>query len=533
MTTKTIRDVKRTKLVNVIGERVVVRTETRVLEILRSAGYPLRCREDFYVGVLKTGWEYRDEFERKEYGLWKELSNSRVSYPLFVKVSYNFYLTDPLQQPLGQFDLNGMVLDMIRGFVVYPGLPRVRQLSDMGVIQEIIADPSLRCSVMVNPPQYSPLLTFFCIPGLKNVFVHYDTTSCVRSLSHAMESIPDFEVFLGPVIDQCVCMEEVESRQDIEQVLRDTLFLFNSNVVLGIRCINESGDWSVFLERAMVFQGRFWENLVPGSLEEAWMDVCLGCRYSRNGTLLFQGDLSEYVDGLVKEWEGYGDTTGRFVPLQDVRIIPEEVDVLGNRETYSVIFEPTYGFQKYVYENLYPSLSVIRNEHGDVLDGISFLGTPPSKRFASSVDKWTEKLLSDKYGVWYHWKDVAFPIAQFWVKDEGSYLEAVQEYASEHGRNRSGILRSESNLYFCRRILSYYLCIPSSQKAWFERLVAELFARKGVLADVLHDLELPCTPEIKNLRKKFEHCRSLGARKFAVGKFVSDLSWEDVSKIKF
>ncbi|MEB3185175.1 MAG: hypothetical protein VKM97_04750 [Cyanobacteriota bacterium] len=531
MTTKTIRDYKRARLADILGERVVTRTEVRVLEILRSTGYPARCREDFYVGVLKSCWEYRDVFEKKELRLRKELPNSRAYHPFFVKVSYNFYLADPLENPLGQFDLNGMVVDMVRGRVVYPGMSRVRQLTDMEVIQGIIADPSLRCSVMINPPRHSPLLTFFCIPGLDRVFVQYGTTSCVRSLSHAVESIPNFEDFLEPIVGQCACMEESETEWDVEQFLRETLFLFNANLVMSVRCINELGEWSVFLERAMVFQGRFWENLVPGSLEEAWVDMCLETRYPRDGKLFLEGRLSYYVDDLVKEWRGYGDETGRFVPLQDVRIVPEEVGVLGNWETYTVIFEPTYNFQKHVYETLYPSLGVIRKEHGDVLDGISFLGTPPSKKFAESIDKRTEKLLSDSYGVWYHWKDVAFPIAQFWVKDEGLYLEAIEEYAYENGRNRSGILRSESNLYFCRRLLSYYLCVPPCQRDWFEQGVAGLFAQKAILANVLHNQDLPCSSEIKNLRKKFEHCRSLGARKFAVGKFVSELSWEDVSKI--
>lgn len=502
------------------------------MEVLISAGYPVGCREDFYVGVLKTGWEYRDEYETKEYRFRKEMTQDRAPHPLFVKVSYNFYLTDPLENPIGKFDLNGLVIDMVRRLVVYPGMSRVRQLSDMDVVQGIIDDPCLRCSVVINPQAHSPLLTLFCISGLDGVFVQYGTTSCVRRVSHALESIPSFEDFSEPIFDACAALVDMTSVTDVESFLRNSLFLFTPDIVLSIRCFEKNGTWGIYPERMMVFQGRFWESVIPGSPEETWVDVCLEPRYGNFGEMVFRGDLSEYLNDLVKEWEGYGDKVGRFVPLQIVRIFPEEVDVLGGWETYTVIFDPCYSFQTDVWKNLQPTLNVIRKEHGDVLDGVSFLGTPPSKRFAELVDRRVESLLSDEYGVWYHWKDVAFPIAQFWVSDEEDYSTAITDYCYETGRKPLGILRSESGLYFCRRILSYYLCLPPEHREAFEGMVAELFARKARLANVLHDESLPCTPEIKSLRRKFENCRSLGARKFAVGRFVSDLSWEEAVKLK-
>lgn len=528
----TIRDFKRGKLSKVIGERTVCWIEKVVLTVIRYEGYSVRGLEDFYLGVLKTRWEYRDEYESPDYRYKKEeVEGILRPYPRFVKVSYNFRLSDDMENPIGDFDVNGMVIDVKKKWVVYPGMTRTRQLSDMDVIQAIADDPYLDCSVIVNPPVRSPLLTLFLIPGLDNVFVQYGTTSCVRGLLHSMESIPRFEDFIEPILDCCLSLVDADELEDVERLVRDTLFLMSKDMVLSLRCVNESGNWSIFRERMMFSRDGSWEGVIPGSPQEVWVDLCLESRYWKAGKSLFHGNLSSYVSELVEEWRGYGDETGRFVPIQSLRIIPEEVGVLGGWETFSVIFEPTYHFQNYVYETLYPSLSVTKKEHGDVLDGISFLGTPPSRRFGEAVDRWVEKYLSSEYGVWYHWKDVAFPIGQFWVRDESRYLEGIQDYAMEMSRNASGVLRSETNLYFCRRILSYYLCIPPGQGEEFEKSVAVLFAHKARLANVLHNQDLPCSAEITRLRKKFDHCRSLGARKFAVGKFVSELSWEDVTKI--
>lgn len=525
----TIRDYKRKKLVGNLGERLVVRLEKRISEILSRNGCVVRDK-DFYFGVLKTGWEYRDLFETVGVKLGKE--KKETGQPRFLKVSYNFSLHDSTETPLGAFELNGVVVDMVEGRVVYPGMSRPRQVSDMETIQGIIDDPHLRCSVIINPPRPSPLLTFFCIPGLKPVFVQYGSTSCIRTVSHAMATIPRFEDYVEPILDSCMELLDLEDLDYIDDFLRNTLFLVNSVMVLSIRSLNDGGKWSLFLERGMISHGRFWEVFQHGSAEEVWVNLCLESRlWKPNREIFLREKLSDYVDRLIDEWKGYGDKTGRFVPLRELRIIPEEVGVLGTWDTYVVIFEPTYHFQNYVYENLYPSLTKNAKEHGDELDDVDFLGTPPSREFGDLVDGRVEELLSEKEGVWYHWKDVAFPVAQFWVKKEDRYLECVQEYADLKRRNASGILRSEDNLYLCRRLLAYYLCSPPEHRRGFVDAVARYFAERAVLANLLHNESLPCSPEIRKLRRRYEKCRSLGARKFSIGTYISSLSWTEMVKL--
>lgn len=532
--TDTIKRLKYRTLLDFFRSEYLHSLDKLIAEILLKNGYRVRSLNDFYLGVLKSKWEYRYIFEDSGFRgkkINREVVKSKgVFIPLFVKVCYNYCLTDEWKIPLGDFHVNGVVIDLSRERIVYPGMLHASQICDMDFTEAVLNDEFHRRMGMINPPALSPLLTFFS-DHLSNVYVHVESSHILKKVNHAVSSFPEFVDVLSPLVRACTSViTDAEMPEDVESIIYKGLFEGQSEMVLTIRFVYENGSYSsLYLERGMIRRDGTWTCLEPYTEEDAWVNIVLDPYQWRGvSNMILREGMEERIRNEARKFEQMGEGYNKIIPIRVLRIIPEEVEPNGLWQPYYSWFSPHYEFHERVLQYSPLELCYREEEYPLEIDSVNPLGTESAIRLAEIIDREVETKLDDSHGIHYHWKDVAFPIGMFWFDPKTKFFDSMMKYAFNR-QTVAGILRTKHDEVLCARLVTYYLCIADNLKSMFVDLVSNYFVNRARLCDLLHDHSLDCSKELKDLRTKFFHCKSLGARKFAIAKYVSELPWDKLT----
>lgn len=530
--TDTIKRVKYRTLLDFFRSEYLVSLDKRIAEILLKNGYRVRSLNDFYLGIVKTKWEYRYMFEGPGFRGKKinreVVKNRGVLIPVFVKISYNYRLTDEWKIPLGDFHTNGVVIDLSREHIVYPGMLQSSQICDMDFTEAVLTDDFHRRMGLINPPVLSPLLTLFS-DRFSNVYVHVESSHILKRVNHAISTFPELAGVLSPLVRACASViTDSELPEDVESIIYKGIFEGYSEMVLSIRFVFEDGFYSsLYLERGMVRKDGTWTCLEPYTEEDAWVNIVLDPYQWRGfSKMILRKGMEEHIRTEALKFEQMGEGYNRLIPIRVLRIIPEEVEPNGLWQTYYSWFDPHYHFHERILQTSPLELCYREGDYPMEIDSVNPLGTESARHFAEIIDREVEIKLSDSYGIHYHWKDVAFPIGMFWFDPNTKFFDSMMKYTFNNRQMVAGILRTKHDEVLCARLVTYYLCVADNLKSMFVDLVSNYFVNRAKLCNLLHDHTLDCSDNVRNLRVRFSDCKTLGARKFAVAKYVSELPWD-------
>jgi hypothetical protein len=425
--------------------------EEDILRIL----YPYGARRtgDFYITVVKGG-----------VGL--------------VKVSYNYRLDDPLKIPIGEFDITGMVMDADTLEILYPGMKNPAHVT-LEEVPNFLDDRFLRCEGWINPPECSPLLTLFCDPRDRAVYVQYESSRIVKRINHALDSVPEFANIFRPVFEACA---EIELGNTVEETVFLALFDRVTGVVVSVRCVWENGEYPyLYVERSMVHREGVWTCLEPG-FELEWVDVVFGTRtWPGLKTIQYPSPLTPRV----------------------IRIVPEESDTRGIWRSY-VYIAPSY--EKQLLLQLTPLTHVSGTKHFlDEDEEGGLVGNAESRELTDAVDDAMRELLKPHSGVWFHWNNIGFPVLLI---------------SGEETMNRTNVYSTDREKLVCSRLRTYYRYTPLNFRPGLVREISQYFADRALLCNKLYT------------SREFSKYKSPGIRKFTVARYVSEMSWGKIKTYK-